>query len=210
MIKNNVFALDYCCFTFWHTAPEAHEVVSCQEALYKAGYGHKLTSLCKNRWSITQWELQKSCAGRVYYPLGSTRACEGTSAEENLGKSSRWLVGQMFLCHAGLLETSDPKWSYNFQKPEVTTVCISVPFCCCHSTRAKLLLNVLSLGIRQSLKPHKSHDQWWVCSSIVRSKPLQNTKTHTLHIFLTVFCVSRKIILYSLLSPFPRLSFWSL
>lgn len=108
----------------------------------------------------------------------------------------------MFLCHAGLLEASDPKWSYNFQKPEATTVCISIPFCCCHSTRAKLLLNVLSLGITQRAKPHKSHDQWWVCSSIVRSKPLQNTKTHTLHIFLAVLCMNRKIS-----PPFPAFLF---
>lgn len=126
----------------------------------------------------------------VYYPLGSTRTCEGTSAGENLGKSCNWLVGQMFLCHAGLLEVSDS----NFQKSEVTTVCMSAPFCCCHSSKTKLILNALSLGITQIPKPHLSHDQWWVCSSIVRSKPVQNTKTYVLHIFSTFFCVSSKIL----------------
>ena len=141
------------------------------------------------------------CRKGVYYPPGSIRACEGTSADENPGKSCSWLVGQMFLCHVGLLEASDPKWSCNFQKPEVTTVCMSAPFCCCHSSKTNLVLNALSLGITQIPKPHLSHDQWWVCSSIVRSKPLQNTKTYVLHIFSTLFCVNSKIFFCFSFSP---------
>lgn len=143
----------------------------------------KLVTGINQSVSIQRDEAQpsKSCKRlvqeRSFYPPGSTRACEGTSADENLGKSRSWLAGQMFSCHAGLLEALDPKWSCNFQKPEVTTVCMSAPFCCCHSSKTNLILNALSLGITQIPKPHLSHDQWWVCSSIVRSKPLQNTKT---------------------------------
>lgn len=109
------------------------------------------------------------------------------------GKVSQLVSGSDISCHAGLLDASDTKRSCNFQKPEVTTICMSAPFCCCHSSKTKLILNALSLGITQIPKPHLSHDQWWVCSSIVRSKPLQNTKTYILHIFSTLLYVNSKI-----------------
>lgn len=75
----------------------------------------KLVTGINQSVSIQRDEAQpsKSCKRlvqeRSFYPPGSTRACEGTSADENLGKSRSWLAGQMFSCHAGLLEALDPK-----------------------------------------------------------------------------------------------------
>lgn len=135
---------------------------SSQEMQYKASNGHKPVSSCKDMKHSPLRVAKDLCRKGVYSPLGSSRACEGTSADESLGKSRSWLVGQMFSCHTGLFEALDLKWSCSFQKLEVTTVCTSAHFCCCHCSKTKLILNALSLGITQI--PQTTFIPWLVMS----------------------------------------------
>lgn len=121
-----------------------------EEMWYKASNRHKPVNLCKEMKHSPLRVAKDLCRKGVYLPLGFTsRACEGTSAAESLGKSCSWLVGQMFSCHTGLFEALHLKRSCSFQKLEDTTVCVSAHFCCCHCSKTKLILNALSLGITQ-------------------------------------------------------------
>lgn len=104
-----------CTCAFWHTMlgnccrHQQPSSFSSEEMWFKASNRHKPVNLCKEMKPSPQRVAEDLCRKGVHPPLGSSRACEGTSADESLGKSCSWLVGQMFSCHMGLFEALDLK-----------------------------------------------------------------------------------------------------